>query len=173
MQVMTEKGLILCSDERPHRYTAAVPEEKTQSGMLKDLLQRAFDGSAQKLLVRLVEDGGVSQKELDDLARLIHGIPKGQTGWKMTELLKAIQSSDIVYRLGWTLVHSLWLGAALGVAFAECAWSCCVGGRRTCDTWPVCPARARWWPRWWGCSWRFRLQPHPSHRPTRLGRSAA
>ena len=82
MQVMTEKGLILCSDERPHRYTAAAPEEKTQAGMLKDLLQRAFDGSARKLLVRLVEDGGVSQKELDDLARLIHSVRKDKRGAK-------------------------------------------------------------------------------------------
>jgi BlaI family transcriptional regulator, penicillinase repressor len=80
MQVMTEKGLILCSDERPHRYTAAAPEERTQAGMLKDLLQRAFDGSARKLLVRLVEDGGVSQNELDDLARLIQGIRKDKRG---------------------------------------------------------------------------------------------
>ena len=82
MQVMTVKGLILCSDERPHRYTAAAPEEKTQAGMLKDLLQRAFDGSARKLLVRLVEDGGVPQKELDDLARLIHSIRKDKRGGK-------------------------------------------------------------------------------------------
>ena len=82
MQVMTEKGLILCSDERPHRYTAAAREEKTQAGMLKDLLQRAFDGSARKLMVRLVEDGGVTQKELDELARLIHGLRKDKRGGK-------------------------------------------------------------------------------------------
>ena len=82
MQVMTEKGLILCSDERPHRYTAAVPEEKTQAGMLKDLLHRAFDGSARKLLVRLVEDGGVTRKELDDLAKFIHGVRKNKRSGK-------------------------------------------------------------------------------------------
>jgi predicted transcriptional regulator len=82
MQVMTEKGLILCSDERPHRYTAAAPEETTQAGMLKDLLQRAFDGSARKLMVRLVEDGGATPKELDDLAQLIQSVRKNKRGGK-------------------------------------------------------------------------------------------
>jgi predicted transcriptional regulator len=46
--------------------------------MLKDLLQRAFDGSARKLLVRLVEDGGVTPKELDDLAKFIHSVRKNK-----------------------------------------------------------------------------------------------
>ena len=36
----------------------------------------------------------------------------------MTELINAVQGSEIIYRLGWTLVHSLWLGAVVGVAFA-------------------------------------------------------
>jgi len=80
LQVMTEKGLVLCSDERPHRYTAAAPEERTQAGMLKDLVQRAFDGSAQKLLVRLVDAGGVTQKDLDAIAKLISDLRKGKRG---------------------------------------------------------------------------------------------
>jgi len=28
------------------------------------------------------------------------------------ELLRSIQGSEAVYRLGWTLLHTLWLGAA-------------------------------------------------------------
>lgn len=82
LQVMTEKGLVLCSDERPHRYTAAAPEERTQAGMLKDLVQRAFDGSAEKLLVRLVNADGVTEKELDAIAKLISDIRKGKRGAK-------------------------------------------------------------------------------------------
>lgn len=82
VQVMTQKGLVTCSDERPHRYTPAMPEEKTQAGMLKDLVQRAFDGSAQKLLVRLVNAGGVTDAELGDIARLINDLRKGKRGGK-------------------------------------------------------------------------------------------
>ena len=76
IQVMTQKGLVTCSDERPHRYAPAAPEEKTQVGMLKDLVRRAFDGSTRKLLVRLVEDGGMSRKELDEIAGLIDDLRK-------------------------------------------------------------------------------------------------
>jgi beta-lactamase regulating signal transducer with metallopeptidase domain len=36
----------------------------------------------------------------------------------MTELLQSIQDSQAVYRLGWTLLHSLWLGACVAVAFS-------------------------------------------------------
>jgi predicted transcriptional regulator len=82
VQVMTEKGLVLCSGDRPHRYTAAAPEERTQAGMLKDLVQRAFDGSAQKLLVRLVKAGGVTYEELGDIAKLIGDLRKGKRGAK-------------------------------------------------------------------------------------------
>lgn len=76
LQIMTHKGLVIASDERPHRYTAAAREEKTQTGMLTDLLAKAFDGSTRKLMVRLVEAGGLSKEELDDIAKLIRNLQK-------------------------------------------------------------------------------------------------
>ena len=36
----------------------------------------------------------------------------------MIEMLKAIEASDVTYRLGWTLIHSLWLGAGIAAALA-------------------------------------------------------
>src|ERR1035437_4434341 len=80
LQVMTQKSLVLRSDDRPHRYSAAAPEEKTQSGMLQDLLQKAFDGSTRKLMVRLVKTENVSPDELDDMAKLIRDVRKKQRG---------------------------------------------------------------------------------------------
>ena len=82
LQVMTAKGLVLCSNDRPHRYTPASPEEKTQAGMLKDLVRRAFDGSVQKLLVRLVKTGEMTKEELDGIARLVHSLRKERRGAK-------------------------------------------------------------------------------------------
>jgi predicted transcriptional regulator len=79
LQVMTHKGLVLQGEERPQKFRAAAPEEKTQSGMLKDLVQRAFGGSANKLVMRLV-DGGVSPQELDEIARLIRDTRKKRGG---------------------------------------------------------------------------------------------
>lgn len=82
VQVMTQKGFVLCSDDRPHVYTPAIPQETTQAGMVKDLMQRAFDGSARKLLVRLVETGDISGAELDDLAALIDTLRREKRGGK-------------------------------------------------------------------------------------------
>jgi predicted transcriptional regulator len=72
LQIMTEKGLVIADDARPHRYTAAASEEKTQAGLLDDLTRRAFDGSASKLLVRAVEHGNLTREELDEMQQLIN-----------------------------------------------------------------------------------------------------
>src|ERR1043165_74711 len=36
----------------------------------------------------------------------------------MIEMFKTIQASDMTYRMGWALVHSLWLGAGIAAALA-------------------------------------------------------
>src|SRR5687768_2770213 len=54
LQVMTEKGLTSRSDSRPQLYRAAKAAEKTQAGLLKDLVRKAFDGSVRKLMIRAV-----------------------------------------------------------------------------------------------------------------------
>ena len=80
LQVMTEKGLTVRSDTRPHRYSPTVPEEKTQAGLLDDLVEKAFDGSLRKLLIRAVEDGGLDAKELFQVRKLIDDMRKGKRG---------------------------------------------------------------------------------------------
>src|SRR5437764_12821811 len=71
LQVMTDKGLTTRTDSRPQLYAAAKPAEKTQAGLLRDLVRRAFDGSVRKLMVRAVEDGGLTGDELREIQRLI------------------------------------------------------------------------------------------------------
>ena len=77
LQVMEDKGLVARNESRPHRYSAASPEEKTQAGMLNDLVRRAFDGSVRKLLIRAVEDGNLSSEVLQEIRRLIDSRGKG------------------------------------------------------------------------------------------------
>src|SRR5246127_1459169 len=51
MQLMTEKGLLVRSERfRSHVYQATIPNEQTQQQIAGDLLKRAFDGSAGRLL---------------------------------------------------------------------------------------------------------------------------
>ena len=81
LQVMTDKGLtIRDEDARPHRYTPAQPEAKTQAGLLNDLASRAFDGSVSKMLVRAVEDGGLSRSELAEIRKLIDAVGRNTRG---------------------------------------------------------------------------------------------
>jgi predicted transcriptional regulator len=83
LQVMMEKGLVVRGDEcRPHRYSAAAPEEKTQAGLLADLARRAFEGSVRKLLIRAVEDGGLTGEELQEIRKLIDAVGEGRGGRK-------------------------------------------------------------------------------------------
>jgi len=83
LQVMTEKGLtVRDSDARPHRYASAVSAENTQAGLVDDLVQRAFGGSARQLVVRAVEEGGLSAEELGEIRKLIDRVRKGKRGEK-------------------------------------------------------------------------------------------
>src|SRR2546421_12523922 len=52
MQLMTEKGLLIRSERfRSHVYQSAVPPEETRMQIAGDLLQRAFGGSAESLVM--------------------------------------------------------------------------------------------------------------------------
>jgi BlaI family penicillinase repressor len=72
MTIMAEKGLVRRDEsERSHRYIAVHPQAKVQSALLKDLMQRAFSGSALQLVQRALDVDGASREELDDIAQLI------------------------------------------------------------------------------------------------------
>ncbi|MFK7844744.1 MAG: BlaI/MecI/CopY family transcriptional regulator, partial [Rhodothermales bacterium] len=50
MQIMYKKGLVTRdSSAKAHVYIAAVTEEEAEQGIVKDLLDGTFQGSAQKL----------------------------------------------------------------------------------------------------------------------------
>ena len=83
LQVMVEKSLAVRKEEiRPHRYTPALPEEKTQAGLLNDLARRAFGGSVSKMLIRAVEDARLTGSELREIRKLIDGTRKDKRGDK-------------------------------------------------------------------------------------------
>ena len=72
MQVMREKGLLLRDDSvRPQLYDAAVGREQTQLLMVDDLINKAFRGSAQKLLMRILSANRVRPEELAEMQKLV------------------------------------------------------------------------------------------------------
>ena len=80
LQVMAEKGFVSRNESRPQRYAATAAEEKTQAGLLNDLVRRAFDGSMRKLLIRAVEDAKLSSAELEQIHGLIDSLRRGKRG---------------------------------------------------------------------------------------------
>lgn len=72
MQIMAEKGLLL-RDERAksHVYRPAEAAQETRQGMVRDLVDKAFEGSALKLLAHALHANQPSARELDELQALI------------------------------------------------------------------------------------------------------
>jgi BlaI family transcriptional regulator, penicillinase repressor len=54
-----------------HRYRAAVPREATLGTMIKDLVETAFGGSAEGLMMALLQGRGVSREEAARIRRMI------------------------------------------------------------------------------------------------------
>ena len=72
MQIMLEKGLLRRDDSSfKHIYSAAVSEEQTQGQLVADLLEKAFAGSAEKLVMRALSAKKVSAGELDKIKKLL------------------------------------------------------------------------------------------------------
>ncbi|MRX11609.1 BlaI/MecI/CopY family transcriptional regulator [Pseudoduganella sp. FT25W] len=71
MQIMHTKG-ILTRDEsqRSHIYAPAQPQDALQNSLLKDLMQKAFAGSAKALVLAALRTG-ISKKERDEIEKLL------------------------------------------------------------------------------------------------------
>ena len=78
MQIMTEKGLVRRDEtERTHIYHARLTEEQTQRQLVRDLLERAFGGSAAKLVMQALAAKRASAEELGEIRKLIDGRDEG------------------------------------------------------------------------------------------------
>ena len=72
LQIMTEKGLVKRDDEeRSHVYAAAQPAQATQRRLLKDLLEKAFAGSASQLVLQALSAKRASPEELAEIRKLL------------------------------------------------------------------------------------------------------
>jgi len=72
MQIMTEKGLLKRdASVRPQIFTAAQPKQQTQRVMLRDLLDRAFAGSAGSLALQALSTKRSTPEELREIRALL------------------------------------------------------------------------------------------------------
>jgi predicted transcriptional regulator len=72
MQIMAEKRLLVRDERRrPHVYRPRVPAEETQRKLVRDLLDRAFAGAADQLVMRALGAKKVSAGELARIRELL------------------------------------------------------------------------------------------------------
>jgi predicted transcriptional regulator len=72
MNILEQKGYLRKSPaERAFVYRPAKPKHQVIKAMVREFVGRVFNGSAEPLLVHLVEDRKLSRKDLDELARLL------------------------------------------------------------------------------------------------------
>ncbi len=72
MNVMADKGLLIRKPQgRAFLYAAKARREKTLSGMIGDLVNRAFSGSAGALVCHLIEDTRLTDEELAEIRNVI------------------------------------------------------------------------------------------------------
>ena len=73
MQIMAEKGMLKRDESKfKHVYKPAITEERTQKKLIGDLLDRAFAGSAEKLVMRALSAKKVSPAELAKIRKMLN-----------------------------------------------------------------------------------------------------
>jgi BlaI family transcriptional regulator, penicillinase repressor len=77
LQIMTDKGLVRRDDrQRTHVYEAVLPAEATQRQLVRDLLDRAFGGSARQLVMQALSAERASKADLAEIRKLLDELEK-------------------------------------------------------------------------------------------------
>jgi len=72
MKILEAKGYLTKDrEERAHVYRPARAEHTVVRSMVREFVDRVFNGSAQPLLLHLVKDRRLSEREMEELARLL------------------------------------------------------------------------------------------------------
>jgi predicted transcriptional regulator len=78
MQIMAEKGLVARDESaKTHVYSALASEDQTQRTLVGELIEKAFGGSAKKLMVAALSGRKASRQELAEIRRLIDEMERG------------------------------------------------------------------------------------------------
>jgi len=72
MKTLEQKGYLKTSQqERAHLYQPARPRHQVIREMVREFVDRVFNGSARPLLVHMLEDEQLSEADLRDIAKLM------------------------------------------------------------------------------------------------------
>ena len=72
MRILQEKGYLTRAErERAHVYRPAIPRQKVVGAMLRDFVDRVFDGASESLLLHLAKDNKLTPKQKRVLTKLL------------------------------------------------------------------------------------------------------
>jgi predicted transcriptional regulator len=78
LSVMLDKGLVRRDDTvRPQTFSPAVTQQRTQQKMLKDLIQKVYDGSTGSLVLQALASQKASPQALAEIRRLLNELEGG------------------------------------------------------------------------------------------------
>lgn len=78
LQIMAQKNLVVVDKrQRTHIYEACIEQEVTQKQLVDQLLDAAFGGSAKMLVMQALGNKKTSQKELDEIKKMIERLEGG------------------------------------------------------------------------------------------------
>lgn len=79
LQIMSEKSLVRRDEsERAHVYAASTPAAETQRQLVGDLVDRAFGGSAARLVQQVLSSKKASPEEIARIRKFLDELERGQ-----------------------------------------------------------------------------------------------
>ena len=81
MNILERKGhLKRRQEDRAYVYVPAKPQKQVIGSMVREFIQRVFNGSAEPLLVHLVEDEQLTEQDVEEIRRTIKSSKKPNAG---------------------------------------------------------------------------------------------
>src|SRR5580692_10647904 len=72
MNILEQKGYLKkAQKDRAYVYQATRPQKQVIRGMVREFVDRVFNGSAEPLLLHLVEDRRLSEEDLEEIRKTI------------------------------------------------------------------------------------------------------
>lgn len=77
MKTLEQKGYLKATlQDRAHRYLPARPKQQVIKDMVREFVNRVFNGSGRPLVVHLLEEDQLSESDLRDIARMMGKKPR-------------------------------------------------------------------------------------------------
>jgi predicted transcriptional regulator len=79
MNILEQKGYLKKRQgERAYVYAPSQPQKQVIRSMVREFVDRVFNGAAEPLLLHLVEDERLTAKDLEDIRRAAKSLGKGK-----------------------------------------------------------------------------------------------